>query len=78
MYCCTTNICYALDRKFMNSTVKKTVGVIGLGGMEMGVAMSLLREGFYQGRLALPRRRNRPHVPARAVPAVMVPMKWLT
>ena len=30
----------------MNSTVKKPVGVIGLGAMGMGVAMSLLREGF--------------------------------
>lgn len=30
----------------MNTTVKKPVGVIGLGAMGMGVAMSLLREGF--------------------------------
>ncbi len=30
----------------MNATVKKPVGVIGLGAMGMGVAMSLLREGF--------------------------------
>ncbi len=30
----------------MNSTVKKPVGVVGLGAMGMGVAMSLLREGF--------------------------------
>ena len=30
----------------MNKPVKKPVGVIGLGAMGMGVAMSLLREGF--------------------------------
>ena len=30
----------------MNTTVKKPVGVVGLGAMGMGVAMSLLREGF--------------------------------
>ena len=30
----------------MNATVKKPVGVVGLGAMGMGVAMSLLREGF--------------------------------
>ena len=30
----------------MNTTVKRPVGVIGLGAMGMGVAMSLLREGF--------------------------------
>ena len=30
----------------MNTTVRKSVGVIGLGAMGMGVAMSLLREGF--------------------------------
>jgi 3-hydroxyisobutyrate dehydrogenase len=30
----------------MNTTVKKPVGVIGLGAMGMGVAMSLVREGF--------------------------------
>ncbi len=30
----------------MSTTVKKSVGVIGLGAMGMGVAMSLLREGF--------------------------------
>jgi 3-hydroxyisobutyrate dehydrogenase len=30
----------------MNTSVKKPVGVIGLGAMGMGVAMSLLREGF--------------------------------
>ena len=30
----------------MNATVKKPVGIVGLGAMGMGVAMSLLREGF--------------------------------
>ncbi len=30
----------------MNTTVKKPVGVVGLGAMGMGVAMSLLRGGF--------------------------------
>jgi len=30
----------------MNAKVKKPVGVIGLGAMGMGVALSLLREGF--------------------------------
>ena len=30
----------------MNTTVRKPVGVVGLGAMGMGVAMSLLREGF--------------------------------
>lgn len=30
----------------MNATARKPVGVIGLGAMGMGVAMSLLREGF--------------------------------
>ena len=30
----------------MNESVKKSVGVIGLGAMGMGVAMSLLRNGF--------------------------------
>ena len=30
----------------MNAQVKKPVGVIGLGAMGMGVALSLLREGF--------------------------------
>ena len=30
----------------MNAKVKKPVGVVGLGAMGMGVAMSLLREGF--------------------------------
>jgi 3-hydroxyisobutyrate dehydrogenase len=30
----------------MNATVRKPVGVVGLGAMGMGVAMSLLREGF--------------------------------
>jgi 3-hydroxyisobutyrate dehydrogenase len=30
----------------MNAQVKKPVGVIGLGAMGLGVAMSLLREGF--------------------------------
>ena len=30
----------------MNATVKKPVGVVGLGAMGMGVAMSLLRKGF--------------------------------
>ncbi|GHU20435.1 dehydrogenase/oxidoreductase [Betaproteobacteria bacterium] len=30
----------------MNTSVKKPVGVIGLGAMGMGVAMSLVREGF--------------------------------
>jgi 3-hydroxyisobutyrate dehydrogenase len=30
----------------MNTTVKRPVGVVGLGAMGMGVAMSLVREGF--------------------------------
>jgi 3-hydroxyisobutyrate dehydrogenase len=30
----------------MNTSIKKPVGVIGLGAMGMGVAMSLVREGF--------------------------------
>ena len=30
----------------MNNSVKRSVGVIGLGAMGMGVALSLLREGF--------------------------------
>ncbi|MDR0440638.1 MAG: NAD(P)-dependent oxidoreductase [Candidatus Accumulibacter sp.] len=30
----------------MNATVRRPVGVVGLGAMGMGVAMSLLREGF--------------------------------
>ena len=30
----------------MNTSIKRPVGVVGLGAMGMGVAMSLLREGF--------------------------------